>query len=1286
MSMDEYIDQLLAELPVNRTLRTVVQNILDEPIPEAAKKRLLKPLLPRPMPLPPHPVPPTRKRKRQAVLREFDPLHDKTKRELGVKRRLLLSLVANQDLTNPPPYILLRKAGNGAFADYGAVLPMNNRFEADALAFLNAMTPNTVAMIEKDLNKLGGLKFTLTLAAVLEKLKSGADENEEPDVITTIGFFRSNAETILNSGAVMPKLAEARAKIMKSLEQFTNEGSGWRLKRCEDLLLGIVWYKPFRGRSYIKTPAYIPPRTVINVKNYDNRCFEWAILSALHPVAHGQHPDRPGSYQAHLGELNFTGINFPVKVSDIAKFERQNSALSVNVFGWKAGLYPLHVSEQEGQTVDLLLMADEKDPEKNHYVWIKDLARMLYKNSSHKERKHPCRRCLHVFSSEALLTSHKNDCQGIGEKPQRTVMPEEGKNILKFINHHKQMRAPFVIYADFEALNIPVEGCAGDPNKSCTRQIAKQTPCSYCYVLVRCDGVAKAPVLYRGENAVEHFLESLQTELTEINEVFRKPVDMIMTAKDRKSFTNAANCHICGKELSKDRVRDHCHITGKYRGAAHKACNLQLRISAWGDTYITKDGKVKKKQGTKVPVVFHNLRGYDGHLIMSALATSAATKDQKISCIPNNMEKYMTFSVGQLQFIDSLQFMNSSLDKLAANLQTEDLSITSRGLTGKEISLLRRKGVYPYEYVNSFERFDESQLPPKEAFYSCLCREGISNADYEHAQRVWSTFRCQTLGDYHDIYLRTDVLLLADVFEAFRSTSMRHYGLDPANYFSAPGMSWDALLKITGVELELLTDIDMHLFVEKGLRGGVCMVSKRFAKANNPQCPDYDSTKPKNWIMYEDANNLYGWAMMQPLPVRGFQWSSKTANEVLATPDNAPEGYIVEVDLDYPEHLHSSHDDYPLAPEAMTIPAAWMSDYQRALMNELGSKFTECTKLVPNLHQKKRYIVHYRNLKLYHSLGMQVTKIHRVLKFQQEAWMAPYIQLNTKLRAMAKSEFEKDFLKLMNNSVSGKPMENLRKRIRVDLVRDTEVDRMRRLVADPAYLSHRIFGGGLVAIHSTKSKLTLNRPVYTGQSVLDNSKQLMYDFWYNHLRAQYGDKVSLLYTDTDSLLYQVQTEDVYRDMREHSSEYDFSDYPKDHPCYSVDNKKVVGKFKDECHSRPIAEFVGLRPKMYSILEASGNNIKKAKGVQKTVVKKDLRHELYKQCLDEHKEMKHKQTVIRSHNHQMGVYEQNKTSLSPLDTKKWIAADGITTRAFGHYLTAREDAAAIEEYLNELLRG
>ena len=244
------------------------------------------------------------------------------------------------------------------------------------------------------------------------------------------------------------------------------------------------------------------------------------------------------------------------------------------------------------------------------------------------------------------------------------------------------------------------------------------------------------------------------------------------------------------------------------------------------------------------------------------------------------------------------------------------------------------------------------------------------------------------------------MLLLADVFETFRKTCLKQYGLDPAHYYTSPGLSWDALLKKTGVELELLTDYDQHLFIEKGLRGGISMVSRRYAEANNPMVEGLD------------ANNLYGWAMSQPLPVRDFRWvedCEQLAGTIVEHPTDDPEGYILEVDLEYPEELHDTHNAYPLAPERMVVPKEWMSEYQHNLLG-VGVAPTEVEKLVSNLRNKERYVLHYRNLQLYLSLGMRLTKIHRALRFQQSPWMEPYIRLNTELRKVASSGFEKNLV------------------------------------------------------------------------------------------------------------------------------------------------------------------------------------------------------------------------------------------------------------------------------------
>ena len=301
-------------------------------------------------------------------------------------------------------------------------------------------------------------------------------------------------------------------------------------------------------------------------------------------------------------------------------------------------------------------------------------------------------------------------------------------------------------------------------------------------------------------------------------------------------------------------------------------------------------------------------------------------------------------------------------------------------------------------------------------FYSSLSNEGITDDDYLHAQQVWDTFNCATLGSYHDIYLRTDVLLLADVFENFRKAAMATYGLDPAHYYTLPGYSWDCLLKCTNTELEQIIEPDMYLFIEKGLRGGISMVSHRHAQANNQYMENYNNEEPTSFIQYLDANNLYGWAMSQAMPTGGFQWVEFT-EKLLETPADATNGYILEVDLAYPHELHPAHNDYPLAPEKLTITKDQMSPYQQKFIDELGVSIS-CQKLVPNLMNKSRYVLHYRNLQLYLSLGMKITKVHKVLAFHQTPWTTPYIEKNTHLRTTATNNFEKDFYKLMNNAVS----------------------------------------------------------------------------------------------------------------------------------------------------------------------------------------------------------------------------------------------------------------------------
>ena len=387
-----------------------------------------------------------------------------------------------------------------------------------------------------------------------------------------------------------------------------------------------------------------------------------------------------------------------------------------------------------------------------------------------------------------------------------------------------------------------------------------------------------------------------------------------LTVEEKINYNDQEVCYICEKEFDtinkkNYKVRDHCHYTGKYRGAAHNACNLRYKVP------------------TEIPVVFHNGSTYDYHFIIKELVKEF---EGNFDCLGENTEKYITFSVPlkkkiqnkkieityKIKFIDSFRFMSSSLSKLVDNLSEgihnnkcadgksnlDYIKITAKPSSlerkneklilecynckqryrkkfNKELIkrfastyefcnndlnkfvLLLGKGVYPYEYMDTWERFSEISLPSKEDFYSNLNMENINDIGYRHANNVFKIFKLENLGDYHDLYVQSDTLLLADVFNNFRDMFIKEYELDPAHFLSLPGLAWQVCLKKTNIELELLTDYDMLLMVEEGIRGGICHSIHRYAKANNKYMKNYNFNEESSYIQYLDANNLYGWAM-----------------------------------------------------------------------------------------------------------------------------------------------------------------------------------------------------------------------------------------------------------------------------------------------------------------------------------------------------------------------------------------------------------------------------------------
>ena len=382
--------------------------------------------------------------------------------------------------------------------------------------------------------------------------------------------------------------------------------------------------------------------------------------------------------------------------------------------------------------------------------------------------------------------------------------------------------------------------------------------------------------------------------------------------------------------------------------------------------------------------------------------------------------------------------------------------------------------------------------------------------------------------------------------------------------------------------------------------------------------------------------------MSKPLPTHGFKWMELSELENWKN-----HSCVLAVDLEYPRSLHNLHSGYPLAPEQI--------------------KVNKVKKLIPGLGNKEKYILHHENLKQCLSLRLKLTKIHRGIKFEESQWLEKYIALNTELRTAAVNEFEKDFFKLMNNSVFGKTMENIRNRVDIKLVNDKK--RAEKLSVKLNFYHCNIFSEELVAVHMKKSKLVFNKLVYLGMCILDLSKTLMYDFHYNYIKQKYKDKAKLLFTDTDSLMYEIQTEEFYKDISaDVKRRFDTSNYPTNHPSGipSGFKKKVLGMFKDEASGKVIDEFVGLRANLNSNKMFEGEESKKCEGIKKSVVKKSIAHEDYKKCLFTGTEQLRRMNIIRSHRHEIYTEEVNKIALCPSDDKRHILEDGVHTQALGHY--------------------
>ncbi len=1184
--------------------------------------------------------------------------------------------------------------------------------------------PNLRTFLKRLLKKKeGNIKVTINYSAIFLKALS---QDEQKNYIRIISYVSDTLGVITLSN--IENRLEDIVLHAGMITQANTEQSGFYFEYLRTIHVSIAYIDALQGSSYLELPKQINnKKCCINPQNKDQKCFYYAVALGMIYNKNKNLPKDPQRVTTIKKQLNKDNIeikddmlHYPVEINkSIDEFEQINN-VSINIFGLcnESQNYKLQLlrktnnNKPDEEQINLLLIGNiQNDKSKKqqgylecnyHYVYIKNITRFFAddKQTNYKNYFNICYECMTKFNQESKYLNHKkNGC--ICEKDFANVQIPKDK-IVRFKNWHHLVKLPCYLVGDFESILVPINENKGDNTHLTQKHIA----CSYCIKLVsNHPSIEEEFILFRGtsqDEVLNHFCDSIIRLSEKVYKEYKKNVPMVITKQQQEDFNYSNECYICSSEFQNERNkhRDHDHITGKYLGAACAKCNLNRRLK----DFI-------------LPLIFHNAKGYDMKYIISEI--SKKKYNCLISGIPMSREAFLSITIEKyknyeikiedkvitkskkmmcpIRIIDSLQFFSTSLNNLTESLKSANKDYKqsfpimfkefSKIYTEEQINLILRKNICPYSYFTDFNKFNNKCEWTKEDF-----KESNTEPDFDEKyktyQQVLKKFNINTCGEYYDLYLKCDVLELADFIEKSRDNLFHTHKLDLLWYYGAPGFSWNAFLYHSKIKLELLDDIDMIKFFSDATRGGQSFISKRLCNANNKYMANYDKTKESIFLEYLDMNNLYGWSMQQTLPYSNFKWL--TDEEIKQIPTDTKQfikyinqknnvGYSFEVDLEYPHELHDLHNDYPLAPEKMTIKKEWLSEYTLDIKDKFNQKVDEKTPLlIQTLADKNNYKVHYKVLQLYLELGMKIKKINRVVRYFQKPFMKDYIDLNTRLRnekiktiegkEESKPEFLRNLYKLMNNSIYGKTFENVFNYSNLKMVQNEK--KMRKCASSYLYKASYIINEDFVLVDMKKETVLCNKPSYLGSVITDLAKYCMYNFHYNVMLKEIGaENVKVFFSDTDSLGYELKIEDLHKFYADNKwverGLLDTSKFDKNHPLYSLKNTNI-GIMKSEIGNQLMKRFIGLRSKMYCY-ETEKYNSKKAKGINKRALK-NISINDYKECLTDLNKSRQEVNMssIRSVGHQLYTMDINKIGLSADDTKRYVLNDCINTLAFGHY--------------------
>ena len=808
------------------------------------------------------------------------------------------------------------------------------------------------------------------------------------------------------------------------LEEFMRSGSNWRFNRALAFDVEVSAVNPVRGGCQtLSMRNWDNGKHIFNPPSTKNQCFLYCLayflLFGLVVKRSFSVLDLLPQLNKRVKSFNTKGIKFPIAVQDIKRFLVKNPSLNlaVNVLyrSTTDEIYPLEFRLGGGDNVVTLLLVHAKSG--GHFMLVTNTDLFLRKVYRNEKKRYKtsffCLNCFSAFNSVGVRNKHEEIC--MVNKPRKEKTPEIGKNWVHFRRMERKHWLDYIAFMDFECvLPNAQERCSTCltlkckcDNSSNTKLINKQRPICFSFVVLDANDCIIHEHSYVGEEAHLEFMKHLLDEEDKwIAALMSEKRPMEMTFRNTMHFNNSIKCYICSLSFGEEVVkcRDHCHFTGKYLGAACQKCNLSRR------------------QQNRLKIFIHNASKYDMHFLIQAIP-QFKDKIKGLRILPYNGENFRTMTFNSFEILDSLSFLQASLSQLANDLKTahhnypiikQTYLVRKHGEYKKSrLEMILAKSFFPYEYCTSHEKMKNTvSIPRRRKFFSLLAGKSITSQEHAFAKTVWKTFHCKNLLDYCKLYCKIDVLLLAEIFQKFRREMVLFSGLDPAHYISLPAYGYDSMLYITGAHIELPTCIDIVHFLERCKRGGVSFINTRYLSVLNEGAKGKETKREE--IFYIDANNLYGNAQLQKLPVKDFRWLNDTERENFnfLQDTEGEKGYFVECDIQYPSHLHLKHSNFPLCPELLEVTYDNLSPYSKtALAKTDGKKKYADVKLMSTFHDKLNYVAHFKLLKLYIQLGLIVVRVHRILEFSQEHLLLPFIEKTTAARQKAESKFQSDLFK-----------------------------------------------------------------------------------------------------------------------------------------------------------------------------------------------------------------------------------------------------------------------------------